>query len=198
MAGCGLLRAQSPVSGDVSSPFSPAPQFSADIVVTTDKGQNITQKMYSDGGKMRSEMSMNGMQMVTIVRPDLQKLYQVMVAQKMVMVMPYDPSKFKKQMAAAAGPEGKFDLIGPDTVEGVACTKYKVTSGDNKVFFLWIDAASKAPVRMTAEDSSVTILWKNYKVGPQDAALFEPPAGYQVMAMPSMPGTPGAPGGGGQ
>jgi hypothetical protein len=37
----------------------------------------------------------------------------------------------------------------------------------------------------------VTMLWKNYKAGPQDPALFEPPADYKVMTMPAMPGGAG-------
>src|SRR5260221_10056808 len=114
----------------------------------------------------------------------------------MVMTMPYDPEKYK-QMATASGPQGKFEAVGPDTVEGVACTKYKITSDkDSKVSFMWVDAATKAPVKMASEDGSFTLLWKNYKAGPQDAALFEPPADYKMMTMPAMPG--GAAGGNGE
>jgi len=199
VAGCCLLRpeplfAQTP---DVVSPFGSNKQFSADTVITTDKGQTVTQKIYSDSGKMRTEMSMNGMQVVSIVRPDQQKVYAVMVAQKMVMEMPYDAEKYKKLTVASSGPQGKYEVVGPDTVDGVACTKYKVTDDkDNKVFFFWVDATTKTPVKMMAEDNSVTILWKNYKAGPQDAALFMPPPDYKVMNMPGMPG--GMPGGGGQ
>jgi len=43
------------------------------------------------------------------------------------------------------------------------------------------------------------VKWSNYTTGPQDATLFEPPAGFQVMQMPAgmgMPGGGGAPGGG--
>jgi len=194
VAGCCLLRPE-PLPAQEAPPGWGKP-FSADMVMTTAKGLNFTQKMYSDSGKMRTEVSMNGRQMVTIVRPDLQKLYQVSVDQKMVMETAYDPNKSKSPMAAVSGTHGKFELIGPDTAEGVACTKYKVTSDlSNKVSFLWVDAASKAPVKMAAEDGSFTMLWKNYKAGPQDAALFEPPAGYQVI---SGPGMPGGAGGGGQ
>lgn len=196
VAGCCLLRPAPLPAQEAAPPFTMDKQYSADMLFTTDKGQNFTQKVYNDDGKIRTEMSMQGMQMVTIVRPDLQKVYQVMVDQKMVMEMPFDPNKFKKQMAAANGPQGTFAVVGPETVEGVACTKYKVTSSkDKNVFFFWIDAGTKAPVKMAAEDNSVTIHWKNYKAGPQDASLFEVPAGYQVMQMPSMPG--GAPGGAG-
>jgi hypothetical protein len=76
--------------------------------------------------------------------------------------------------------------------EGAACMKYKVTSNaSNKVSFMWVDAATKAPVKMVAEDGSFTMLWKNYKAGPQDPALFEVPAGYKVMSMQSTPGGAG-------
>jgi len=193
VAGCCLLRPAPLAAQQAAPPFAMDKQYSADMVIATGAGQNMTQKIYSDSGKVRTEMSMHDMQMVMIVRPDLQKIYQVIVAQKMVMEIPYDPNKFKSQMAAASGPQGKFELIGPDTAEGVACTKYKVTSDkENKVFFIWVDTAAKAPVKMVAEDNSITILWKNYKAGPQDPALFEPPADYKVMTMP------GAPGGAGQ
>jgi hypothetical protein len=45
-------------------------------------------------------------------------------------------------------------------------------------------------------DGSLTVKWKNFVAGPQDAALFDPPAGYQIVDMPDMPGLPGATGSG--
>jgi len=175
-------------------------QYSADMTITTKKGMTIQAKTHLDGDKMRSDMAMSGMDMATIVRKDKQKIYQLMVSQKMAMEMDYDPAKFMQgRTAAAFGPEGKFELVGPETVDGVACTKYKVTSDKTKqVFDFWLDLANKVPVQMAAEDGSFTVKWKNYKVGPQDPALFEVPAGYQVMPMPNMSGMQGGEGGGGQ
>jgi hypothetical protein len=115
-----------------------------------------------------------------------------MNAQKMVMEMPYDPDKFQGRTAASFGPEGTFELVGPDTIDGVSCTKYKVTSDKTKqVFYFWLDVARKVPVQMAAADGSLTVKWKNFTVGPPDASLFEVPEGYQVMAMPGMPGGEG-------
>jgi outer membrane lipoprotein-sorting protein len=188
------------IADDIVSPFAANKQFSAEQTVTTASGTAITSKVFSDNGKMRTEINTNGMQMVSIVRPDLQKTYSIMVAQKMVMEMPYDPSKVSQQMASS-GQDGKFELVAPETVDGVACNKYKITSKDNKISFMWIDAAKKTPVKMAAEDNSYAITWKNYKVGPQDASLFEPPADYQTMKMPGASAAPapgGAPGTGGQ
>jgi hypothetical protein len=174
------------------APFSLDQPSSADLTISMKNGMTIQAKTYLDGENIRSEMTMSGMDMATIFRKDKQKIYEVMVAQKMVMEMDYNPDKFKGYSAAslALGTAGKFDLVGPDTLDGVACTKYKVTADKTKdVFYFWLDVPRKTPIQMAAGDGSFTVKWKNYKVGPQDASLFVPPAGYQVVPMPSLPGT---------
>jgi len=153
-------------------------------------GMTIQSKSYVDGDKMRNDTTMNGMAISMIVRKDQQKVYSVMAAQKMIMEMPYDPGKFLGQDAASVGTEGKFELVGPETMGGIPCTKYKVTSEKAKqVYFMWLDMQNKVPVAMMAADGTFTVNWKNYKVGPQDPALFEPPAGYQIVPVPGAPGT---------
>ncbi len=187
-------------------PFTMEKHYSAETTVTLKGGMIIGSKSYIDGDKMRSDVQMHGMDMSIIVRKDTKKIYQVLTDQKMVMESDFDPTKSIGQKAEAAyGPEGKFELIGPETVDGVACTKYKVTSDKNQqVFFFWFDTAKKLPVEMAAADASMTVKWSNYSPGPQDPALFEVPTGFQVMQMPAgmgMPGggpggMPGGPGGG--
>jgi hypothetical protein len=172
------------------SPFVLDKAYSAEQLVTTRDGHEITSKIYVDDGRIRSEMTMQGMDIIAIVLPAQQKVYSIMPAQNMVMVMPYDPAKYGKYMIGTPGFEGKFDPVGPDTVDGVACNKYKVTTHD-KTYFLWVDAAKKQPVKMAAEDGSFTSSWKNYQAGPQPATLFDIPTGYQVMDMPAMPNMPG-------
>jgi hypothetical protein len=181
VAGGCLMNVRLAQADDAAPPL--AKQYSADMVITA-QNRPMNSKIFKDNDKIRTEMNAQGMQMVSIIRPDQLKMYNVMVAQKMVMVMPIDPEKAKR-MVATNGIDGKFDLIGPETVDGVACTKYKVTSSDNKVNFMWIEAAKKIPVKMASEDGSYNIVWKNVQIGPQDAALFEPPADYKVMEMPA-------------
>ena len=182
-------------------PFTMEKHYSAETTVTLKGGMIIGSKSYIDGDKMRSDVQMHGMDMSIIVRKDTKKIYQVLTDQKMVMESDFDPTKSIGQKAEAAyGPEGKFELIGPETVDGIACTKYKVTSDKNQqVFFFWLDTAKKVPVEMAAADSSMTVKWSNYSPGPQDPALFEVPTGFQVMQMPAGMGMPGGgmPGGGG-
>jgi outer membrane lipoprotein-sorting protein len=195
--GC-LLRPAPLAAQNVAPPFAMDKQYSADLTIATKSGTTLQSKSYVDGDKMRSDMTVNGMDMSMIVRKDQQKIYEVMTAQKMVMQMPYDPAKIKGGDAASFGPQGNFELIGPESMAGIPCSKYKVTSQkDKEVYFMWLDMAHKVPVAMAAADGAFTVTWKNYKVGPQDPSLFEPPEGFQVVPMPSVPGMPGA-GGDGQ
>jgi Domain of unknown function (DUF4412) len=187
VAGLCLLQPRILPAQTAAAPYTPDKQYSADQVITTKDGMNVTSKVYADDGKMRTEMTTQGMQMISIIRPDQKKMYSVMPAQKMVMTMSLDSSKLKN-MPSTTGDDSKFETVGPDLVDGTPCIKYKMTSSKtDKVFLWWVAVGTKAPVKMAADDGSFTLVWKNYKTGPQDAALFEPPADYQVMEMPSAP-----------
>jgi hypothetical protein len=190
-AGCFLRPAPLPAD-DAVPPFAMEKHYSANLAITIKNGMNIQSKTFIDDDKMRSDVTMNGMAMSIIVRKDEKKMFQVMDAQKMVMELDFNPDKFPGGAGAGFGPEGKFELIGPEAVDGVACTKYKVTPAKTKqVFFFWLDPVRKIPVEMAAVDGSLTVKWKNFVPGIQDASLFEPPAGYQVMDMPDGMGLPG-------
>ncbi len=179
-----------PLFADVGAPpYAMEKHYSADITVVTSSGMTVQSKTYVDGDKMRGDVVLNGMQMSVIVRKDKQKVYEVLDAQKMVMETTYDPNSSMGHTAGSFGPEGTFKLIGPDTVDGVVCTKYTVTSDKTKqVFHFWLDPVRKIPVQMAAVDGSLTVKWKNFAAGPQDPALFEPPAGYQVTSLSGIPG----------
>ena len=201
VAGCWLLHGENLQADAGIPPFAMSQQYSADLTIATKGGLTVQSKTFVDGDKLRSTISMEGMEMATIVRKDEKKIYQLMPSQKMVMVLDFDPAKLMGSRTAGFAPEGKFELIGPDTIGGVACVKYKVTSDKNKeIFYMWFDPASKTPVQMAAGDGSFKVTWKNYQAGPQDASLFEVPADYQVvpMQMPDVPGMTGGASGGGQ
>jgi hypothetical protein len=195
-AGCCFFPSE-PASAQGTPPAYVFPkQFSSDEIATTQEGKTITMKTYMDNGKVRTEMNANGMQVVSIIRPDQQKMYSVLAAQKMVMVLPLDPEKAKQIMPPGSGGDEKVEKVGPDTVDGVTATKYKMTNSGGKVVFLWADAATQFPIKLASEDGSFTVTWKNFKPGAQDAALFNPPSDYQVVNMPTAPSAP--PAGGGQ
>jgi hypothetical protein len=194
LLGCGVLSPSRLFAQDLDSPFDPHLQYSADIVFATDQGMNM-QELYCDNGKVRLEMTEEGRSMATIIRPDEQKFYHMLIAQKVVLDLPYKPDEFRNQIFAVAGAHGQYQLVGAEETEGVNCMKYKGTAGpDKRAYFIWIDAATKAPVKLAAQDGSFTMVWKNFKAGPQDPSLFTPPADYKVITPPTDQGGP--PGGG--
>ena len=96
-----------------------------------------------------------------------------MHANKMVMenAIPDAPAA-----AAQAGAEPVWEKVGSATINGQACTEYKMKTGnDVTTFFINGD---KLPVRMATD--SMTIDYKNFKADKPDASLFEVPAGYSA------------------
>ena len=189
VAGCCFLRPGSlPAQG--AAPFVFAKQYSANVATTTKSGNTLESKMYVDGGKLRSDAIVNGISMIVIFRPDLQKIYGLQVDRKAVTETPMEPGKYKKMMGPF-GPEMKFEWVGSEAIVGVPCIKYKGTLGEGKVCFLWVDGAKQIPVKLAAEDGSYTVRWESYKPGPQDASLFEVPSGYEITTSPGTPGGAG-------
>lgn len=187
------LRAQTP------PPWTPDKQFSADVSFTTKEGMTTQSRLYIDTGKIRADLDGHGMKVELIILPAEKKIYNVMEQQQMVMEMPLSDA-IAQRAAAATGGGGvpKIEVIGPDTVDGTLCTKYKMTtSNPTKVFFFWISTAANSPVKVAAEDGSFAATCKNYKPGAQDPVLFQPPASYKVIQMPAGMNMPGG-GAGGQ
>ena len=183
--GCWSGWSEGLMAETVDSPFDPHLQYSADLVSSNGQGIKM-QELYSDGGKVRLETTADGATTVTIVRPDLQKFYFVVMAKKVVVDVPYAPNEFKNQVLAATGAHGTYQVVGPEATEGVSCIKYKGTAGDGATYFVWVDAVTKAPVKLARVDGTFAVVWKNFKVGAQNAALFEPPTDYQTITPPAV------------
>jgi hypothetical protein len=169
-------------------PINFSQPYSSDEVATDAHGGTHPGHMIASDGKMRMQVTgPQGMNMTILVRPDQQKVYLVMDAQKMAMQLPLNPKRYAAVMAVLDTSGGAFEKIGPDTVDGVGCTKYKVTDKDGKSLFAW-GLPDGTPVKIAGLDGSYSMIWKNYKAGPQPAALFDIPADYNIMPMGGMPG----------
>jgi len=164
-------------------PLKAPSDFSVEMV-THASGQEISSKMFKDKDKTRIETSMPGMESISIVRQDLKKMYTLMPAQKMYMEMELNPAMAAQDMTAPKG-EMKWEKLGSETVNGTACDKYKVTTtldGKTTEMFYFLDSKGY-PVRteIKMEGQAMSVDYKNWKAGSQEAALFEVPAGYNKM-----------------
>lgn len=162
---------------------APPQQYSAQQTIVS-AGTTMTNTVYADGGKMRAEFDMNGMKMVTILRPDKNLTYQLMPG-NLYMELPMGAASAQINPADFTGDDAQRQDVGTETIDGIACKKQKVTA-NGQSYFMWLREDTEAPVKVAAEDGSYQIFWKDVTVGPQKAELFEVPEGYQKADMAAM------------
>jgi hypothetical protein len=164
--------------------------FSADLETTTPKG-TFTSKIVSKDGKQRIEHSVGGREGVTIVRSDKKVVWMLMPGKKVYMEIALDSRK-QDILSDLHDPTIKTDkeFLGNEAVDGHSARKYHLTiTRDGKKEasgFLWeASDLNNFPVKHQNEDKTVTTVWKNIKFDGAPDSLFEIPAGYTKMDMPT-------------
>ena len=77
-------------------------------------------------------------------------------------------------------------LVGPDTVNGMACTVYQYTvQGISTKVWIWNQYG--LPVKMVSD--TTTIVYSNYSFSAIDDSMFQLPSGVIVTTMPVIPTT---------
>ena len=164
----------------VSTAF--AQGFSADMVSRMGK-QAMAAKIFVSGEKVRTEMPGS----IMITRNDKKISWMIMPAEKMYMEQPIDMSQAPKTAKEFEG-ELERKSLGMETIDGQQTEKFQVTyteGGKTVSVYQWIQDG-QFPVKIEAVDGTWSVEYKNLKAGPLPADLFEPPADYQKMEMPSM------------
>ncbi len=172
----------------------PRVAYSADRTIESDAG-TFTGKVHVSGAKERAEMNMEGMQSVMIIRGDTRTGYMLMPAQRMAMTLDYANAREQ----SPSGPPADVTITeeGKETIEGIATRKYKMLMKDGSAGgFVWVSddgIVMKMDMLQKADGkkSRITMTLRNVKVGPQDASLFEVPAGYTQMPAMGGFGMPG-------
>ncbi|MFA5098087.1 MAG: DUF4412 domain-containing protein [Candidatus Margulisiibacteriota bacterium] len=161
-------------------------EFSADQVVKMKGMAPVTGKLNFSDNKWRSESKFMGKHTVSIIRADKKVSWTLMPDQKSYMENKLDPAQ-----AAASGKEVpgevKREKVGREKISGMDCDKYKITyknAGGTSVLFLWM-SKDGIPMKSASQDGSWSSEMKNVKVGRQAPSLFELPAGYKKMSVPS-------------
>lgn len=171
----------------------PTVEYSADRVMEA-KGHTMSGKVYVARDKERMEMSMEGFEMVTILRRDKQLGYLLMPAQHMYREM--DLPSALEQSHAQNAEQAEVTKVGSETIDGYATTKYKMVAKDKSAEgFIWVTSEG-IPIKMDLLSKEggatrVIITLSNLKIGAQDPLLFEVPADYQALPKMSIPGLSG-------
>jgi len=166
-------------------------EFSADVQ-TTVKGVTTGSKMSFGGDKWRLETTAAGKTTVSIARQDRKLVWVLLPEQQLYMEQKMKPEQQRGLTQRMAG-ELKRQKLGSETVNGMVCDKYEVTykeGAKRSKLYQWM-SADGWPVRSAALDGSWRTEFNNIKKGAQPAALFEVPAGYNLINVPGMKMVPG-------
>jgi hypothetical protein len=212
------LHAQSPVPGGSSAAmnavltklFGGNNTFAAksDVrVMDKDRKEtmSVTMNVVSLDGKIRSEVDMTqvksaelppeltanlkqmGMdRVVSVMRPDKKTIYLIYPSLQAYVNMP-----FAKEEAEAFEKDVKMEKtqLGKETIDGHACTKYKVLviddKGEKQEMTVWNATDMKDfPVQIEVQEKDNTILMRYREVQfiKPDAKQFDPPTSYKQYA----------------
>jgi hypothetical protein len=169
--------------------------FSADAQIETEENQMTSRVFYKDG-KVRDEVDMGGMQMITIQRYDEGKVW-MLIGQGM-----YSEAEIG---GAEQAPDYKLierTMQGREDVNGMSTTKYKtIYEGPDGRFggFTWFtddNIAVKGFIISESNGEKQRLKWtmSNVQRGDQPDSLFELPPGAKPMSLINM-GAMGAMGG---
>ena len=191
-----------PAEEKSDNPLADAPtQYTADVVVSRKVGTPITMRVYIDGNKRRTEQGANGGTIV-ILRGDLSKRYILNTNTKTYMEAPLDP-----RMLESTGDWTKrlgivHEKVGTEDINGETCVKYRFSTDPSKTQnpqrpqalmpraqggvtgFIWVGQSTH--MLLKSENPVSTAEWKNVKLGPPDASLFELPADYSKQEAPNL------------
>lgn len=154
-----------------------AVEFSADMYTN---GMQAG-KVYIKGSK--TKVIPPGNQQYIIGRQDKNTTYIIMPGQKMYMEQKFDPRTLPQTGIELNKPNIKKVFLGKETVNGKSTKKYKITA-ENNVAYHWYADGLFIPVKIMDLKSGTIIEYKNISSRVPDS-VFELPAGYKKMQMPS-------------
>lgn len=152
--------------------------------------QSMEQRYFQrDAATNRMEMDLHGQRSTIITSGDRGVMMILIPAQRMYMESSLDGQAFDHPDVELPDPETwEMERVGQESVNGISATKYRVATDGGEVTrmrgFLWV-SDDGIPVRtdMVTGGDRIQMELRDLLVGPQPAELFEPPAGYQRIAL---------------
>lgn len=137
----------------------------------------------------RMEMQVQGQLSTIIINADRGVMWILMPAQQMYLESPIDDQAYDAANVELPDPATwEMEREGRESVNGVPATRYRVATDDGETTrmqgHLWVsdDGIAVRTDMMTGGDR-IQMELRDLVVGPQAADLFEPPPGYQRMAL---------------
>lgn len=190
-----LLSASPTWAAEGAKPQDAQAQYSADSY-TQNAEMTLKEKIYVAPGKQRKEQELGGATQVSIIRMDKGVMWMLMPDDKMYMEMSLQQAQSQNPGVDLSAYQMEKTEAGRETINGLDAVKYKIimTGADGTKLggFQWVVSPGiQVKLDALSKDANSTERIKmeltNLKIGKQDLALFEIPAGYTKMTMPGLP-----------
>ena len=172
---------------------TPKVEYSADQTMETAEA-SMTGKVYATPTKERRDMNVSGENITMIMRRDKNTAWTLIPSQQMYLEV--STKEIKQQSDNLDNYKIETTAMGKEKVNGVECDKSKVimtknSDGSTMSGFWWVskDGIVMKMDMLSNEKNEKTrfkIELNNLKIGKQNPTLFEIPAGYSKMVLPSM------------
>jgi hypothetical protein len=174
--------------------ISPVKEYSATMIMEVG-GQTMTTKTFKSEKKTRTEITMQGMQAITILDPDADSgkgaMYMLMPMMKTYTKTPFSAEMTAANKTDAKETDFKIEELGKEQVDDVACDKRRITviaDGNQTTMMVWASPAAKnMPVKIEMTTPTVMVIkFKDYDFKKPSNDLFKVPADYKVNDMGGM------------
>ncbi len=163
-----------------------AAKFSAQMVVR-DGAKLALGRIFVQDGKMRQEFDDENGQTITIVRPDLKKVWVILTRKRSYLELPLKtrlPGQFIQIPPDALAKR----LVGKETVNGYEAEKYEVTApggpGPERQT-IWMALKLGVPIKLVSKEKDFSVEYRYIVEEPQPERLFELPPGYKKLSAPA-------------
>jgi hypothetical protein len=148
-----------------------------------EKGDTKQYRLFSNGTDYRYELQEEGTEVIVIVQPGKEQTAMLLPGKKTGRVvknssmtsLSNDPVQSLRHMKQRYG----ATEVGAEQINGFACTKGQIRSGDQLLSTYWFSAELGFPVKIV-QMNQYTMELKDVKKGEQPGSLFEIPAGFDV------------------
>jgi hypothetical protein len=179
-----MLTLLFPVAGGAATLGDAQIGYTADRTLVIDSHSYVG-KIWAMPGRERHEQAIQGFEPVFLLRAD-SPLGEVVLAKMKTVVQFAMPSELR----LLGSPKLKKHPLGADTVSGIATTKYAIDETvpeGHATGTLWL-SRDGIPMKLAGtftghKGKVATVRWElsHVRIGPQAAALFEPPPGLSKL-----------------
>ncbi|CEG12725.1 hypothetical protein MSIBF_A2670001 [groundwater metagenome] len=159
-----------------------------DVIMTSQGMPSMTQKIWLNKKKMRTEAIMEGQttKLIYLTDMDAKTMYMYMPAENMAMKMDFSNAPKPATESTEGVDKYKPVVVGTETIDRKVCIVYEYTAEEEKIkSWVWKDKGFPIRTEMTTAQGKIITEYKNIEFANIPDSMFELPAGVKITEMPT-------------